>query len=358
MRKKHRMIQKTIRRVGLLLPIVALAMMLMAATSPESAARNHKTGHKGMIAHSRGKHGKIAQNARHHHGKRFARLSHHHTPQRPLSNQEKQDIVQKIRTLAKSSVGTDDVADASLTPTPTTVHALKTHSSAPDDSIIAAQASSPDIQSQIAEAAKEEQAEDDVDVSLTQYFKSRPDAVTGASTSAADQAMADALDPAAEVLREQDFMLTDEADPNRVAERSDVMAEIINWIGTRYEFGGVNRAGIDCSAFTQQVFEKAFGLDLPRTAYMQSQLGDPVKKDELRFGDLVFFKTARYAPITHVGIYIGEGLFANAACSRGVTVASLESTYWLKHYVGARRLLSNGIASAATSQLEKSVAVK
>ncbi len=303
------------------MPLVAFVLLLTAATPNESAARTHKTGHKG-------RHGKIAQNARRHHGKHFARLSRHHTPQRPLTNKEKDDIVQKIRTLATSSAGTDD-------------------------SVIAAEASSPDVQSQIAEAAKEELAEDNVDVSLDKYFKARPDA---ASTTSSDQAMADALDPGAEVLREQDFMLSDETDPNRAAEKSDVMAEIINWIGTRYEFGGQSRSGIDCSSFTKQVFEKAFGLDLPRTAYEQSQLGDPVKKGELQFGDLVFFKTARYAPITHVGIYIGEGLFANAACSRGVTVASLESEYWSAHYVGARRLLASGTASINTLTSNKALA--
>jgi peptidoglycan DL-endopeptidase CwlO len=345
---KHRMIQKTIRRVGLFLPLMLCAMFLMAATSTESAARKHKTGQKG-------KHGKIAQNARHHHGKHFARLSRHHrTPQRPLSNQEKDDIVQKIRTLAKSSAGTDEAAVITKDQPGTITRASAPSFSAPDDSVIAAEANSPDIQAQIAEAAKEERAEDNVDVSLDKYFKARPDAVSSALS---DQAMADALDPAAALERQQDFTLTDENDPNRAAERSDVMAEIINWIGTRYEFGGQDRAGIDCSSFTQQVFEKAFGLDLPRTAYMQSQLGDPVKKEELQFGDLVFFKTAGYAPITHVGIYIGEGLFANAACSRGVTVASLESAYWSAHYVGARRLLSNSsTASLNTSPLEKAVA--
>jgi cell wall-associated NlpC family hydrolase len=338
---KHRMIQKTIRRFGLILPIVAFALLLIAATSPESVARTHKTGRHG-------KHGKIAQNAHRHHGKRFARLSrHHHFPQRALTNKEKEEIVQKIRTLAKSSVGTDEAALS--TPNQT---ATSTRASTSDDSEIAAEAKSPDIQSQIAEAAKEELAEDNVDVSLDKYFKARPDATTGASS-----AMADALDPGAEVLRQQDFTLTDENDPNRAAQRSDVMAEIINWIGTRYEFGGQDRGGIDCSAFTRSVFEKAFGLDLPRTAYEQAQLGDPVKKDELKFGDLVFFKTARYAPVTHVGIYIGEGLFANAACSRGVTVASMESAYWSKRYVGARRLLSNsGEASLYSQQSGKSVA--
>jgi probable lipoprotein NlpC len=306
-----------------------------------------------MTTHSRGTHRKIAQNAHRTHGKHFARLSRHHrTPQRPLTNQEKDDIVQKIRTLAKSSAGTDETL-ATTSAQPNT--ALR--ASSKDDSVIAAEAKSPDVQAQIAEAAKEERAEDNVDISLDNYFKARPDA--SASTSGEQSsAMADALNPAAEVERQQDFTLSDENDPNRAAQRSDVMAEIINWIGTRYEFGGEDRSGIDCSSFTRQVFGKAFGLDLPRTAYEQSQLGDPVTKDALQFGDLVFFKTARYAPITHVGIYIGEGLFANAACSRGVTVASLEDTYWSAHYVGARRLLANNGTASVIQPSDKSMAVR
>ena len=198
--RKHRMIQKTIRRVGLVFPIVVFAMLLIAATSNESAARKHKTGHRGMIGHSRGTHGKIAQNARRHHGKHFARLSRHHrTPQRPLTNQEKEDIVQKIRTLAKSSAGTDEPIAGGLSKTSCSVLSK-------DDSVIAAEASSPDVQAQIAEAAKEERAEDNVDVSLDNYFKARPDA-SATATDAQSSAMADALNPAAEVERQQDFTL-------------------------------------------------------------------------------------------------------------------------------------------------------
>src|SRR5205085_897566 len=150
---------------------------------------------------------------------------------------------------------------------------------------------------EIAQAAREEQAEDDVSVSIEQFFK--------------NGGIGEGTLMSAEVLRarSQDFLLYDETNPERSAQRSDVMAEIIDWIGTRYQFGGESRCGIDCSAFTQEVFQKSIGVNLPRTAYMQWQLGDAVEKNELKFGDLVFFRTAHYAPITHVGIYIGEGLF-------------------------------------------------
>jgi cell wall-associated NlpC family hydrolase len=254
-----------------------------------------------------------------HHGKHYARLSHHQGKhplhfQKALTSQEKQEMIEKIQTLAKASVVTDNPSTPAAT--------------AGDDSLVTAEASSPEIQSQIAQAAKEERAEDDVDVSIDQFFKNR------------------SADPEFERQFQTDFTLIDENEPAHAAQRSDIMAEIIDWIGTRYYFGGQDRAGIDCSAFTQTVIQKSTGLELPRTAYMQYQLGDAVKKDELVFGDLVFFHTARYSSITHVGIYLGEGLFANAACSKGVTIASLSSTYWSKHFAGARRLFSNGSMAA------------
>src|SRR5205085_6615586 len=126
----------------------------------------------------------------------------------------------------------------------------------PGGDSLAAALTPAEIESQIAEAAREEQAEDDISVSIEQFFKSGGRDTAG-------------LDP--NILRErsQDFTLYDESDPSRAAQRSDIMAEIIDWIGTRYEFGGGDRSGIDCSAFTREVFQRSFGIELPRTAYMQ-----------------------------------------------------------------------------------------
>jgi cell wall-associated NlpC family hydrolase len=294
------MTRKIIRRWVSVLGLVILTFAITAATPTDSTARKHKNGRVSKA------HGKIAHNGRKTKHDRYARISRHgrkaHAADAALSIREKDEIVQKIRDLAKATPGGDSLLVGSA-----------------------------DVQSQIAEAAREEQAEDDVNVSIEQFFKDR-----GQSP----------LQPTVPVERTQDFTLYDETDPSRAAQRSDIMAEIIDWMGTRYVFGGLDRSGIDCSAFTREVFQKSFGVELPRTAYMQYQLGESVDKSELKFGDLVFFHTAGYAPITHVGIYIGEGLFANAACSKGVTVGSLTSTYWSKHYAGAKRLFANsGLAS-------------
>lgn len=297
------MTKSIIRRWVSVLGLVILTFAITAANPTDSTARKHKNHASGGRVTK--VHGKIAHNGRKSKHDRYARLSRHDRKvhaQAALSTRQKDEIVQKIRDLAKATPGGDSLMVGSA-----------------------------EIQSQIAEAAREEQAEDDVNVTIEQFFKGR-----GQSP----------LEPTVPVERTQDFTLYDETDPSRAAQRSDIMAEIIDWMGTRYVFGGLDRTGIDCSAFTREVFQKSFGVELPRTAYMQWQLGEPVEKQDLKFGDLVFFHTAGYAPITHVGIYIGEGLFANAACSKGVTVGSLSSTYWTKHYAGAKRLFANsGLAS-------------
>ena len=121
--------------------------------------------------------------------------------------------------------------------------------------------------------------------------------------------------------------------------REKILFEIINYLDTPYLYGGITKNGIDCSAFTQKVFTNSIGLDLPRTAKQQFKVGKPVgNKSNLVFGDLLFFNTTSRSYPGHVGIYIGENLFAHASRSLGVTVSSLKSTYYKTRYIGARRV--------------------
>ncbi len=122
-------------------------------------------------------------------------------------------------------------------------------------------------------------------------------------------------------------------------EKKALMASILRWIGTPYHFGGTTSRGVDCSAFVQHVYAEAADVLLPRTARYQYLLGVPVKsKEELRFGDLVFFHTRRRVYVSHVGIYLGHGLFAHASSRYGVTISSLDSPYYRKRFIGGRRL--------------------
>lgn len=121
--------------------------------------------------------------------------------------------------------------------------------------------------------------------------------------------------------------------------REKILFEIITLLDTPYLYGGVSENGIDCSAFTQQVFSNSVGVNLPRTAREQFGIGESVgRKNDLKFGDLLFFNTTTRSYPGHVGIYIGENLFAHASRSLGVTVSSLKSTYYDNRFIGARRV--------------------
>ncbi|ADV67876.1 LysM peptidoglycan-binding domain-containing C40 family peptidase [Deinococcus maricopensis] len=110
------------------------------------------------------------------------------------------------------------------------------------------------------------------------------------------------------------------------------------YLNIRYVLGGTSARGIDCSGYTQAVF-KQLGVNLPRTARSQFGVGRSVPRGDLRSGDLVFFNTTG-AGVSHVGIYLGNGEFANANSYQGRTIIEkMNSTYWATRYVGARRVL-------------------
>lgn len=121
--------------------------------------------------------------------------------------------------------------------------------------------------------------------------------------------------------------------------RDLMIMEIIKYMNTPYKFGGNSLNGIDCSAFTQNVYKNSWLLELNRSARDQFKQGIPIEnRADLKFGDLVFFNTRKRVKPGHVGIYIGENLFAHASTKLGVTISSLDHEYYNKRYMGARRI--------------------
>ena len=120
----------------------------------------------------------------------------------------------------------------------------------------------------------------------------------------------------------------------------DLILKGLEMVGVNYRRGGTDPdAGLDCSGFVQLVFRDAIGLGLPRTSREMSEVGDRVDRQELKAGDLVFFNTMRRA-FSHVGIYLGEGRFMHSPRPGGeVRVEDMGSSYWVKRYNGARRVV-------------------
>ena len=111
-----------------------------------------------------------------------------------------------------------------------------------------------------------------------------------------------------------------------------------SYIGSKYVYGATGPNSFDCSGFTYYIY-KQYGVSLSRTAAAQYKNGTAVSRSDLQLGDLIMFGPSA-SGINHVGIYIGGGKIVHAAnASRGVTTDTINSGYYNKNYVGARRVL-------------------
>ena len=88
---------------------------------------------------------------------------------------------------------------------------------------------------------------------------------------------------------------------------AQALAQAITKMGKPYVWGADGPNAFDCSGLMKWAFEQ-IGKDLPRSSSAQSQVGESVSKSDLKPGDLVFF----YSPVSHVGIYAGNGKVLNA----------------------------------------------
>lgn len=122
-----------------------------------------------------------------------------------------------------------------------------------------------------------------------------------------------------------------------------ILNEAATYLGTPYRYGGSTRSGIDCSAFVLNVFGDTVGIELPRVASDQADVGEAVDKQQLLKGDLIFFSNGW--GISHVGIVQeitadGDIRFIHAATSKGVMISSLNDAYWGRKYRFAKRIIS------------------
>jgi cell wall-associated NlpC family hydrolase len=122
---------------------------------------------------------------------------------------------------------------------------------------------------------------------------------------------------------------------------NEVIIRAISLVGTPYRYGGtLPETGFDCSGLIGFVFNEAAGLKLPRTTRELIDIeAKAIDQNDLQAGDLIYFNS-RGGRVSHIGIYVGENRFVHAPSSGGVVrIDKLNTPYWTKFYVGAKRVL-------------------
>jgi cell wall-associated NlpC family hydrolase len=132
---------------------------------------------------------------------------------------------------------------------------------------------------------------------------------------------------------------------------SELVVTAMGFLGVPYRRGGnTAETGFDCSGFVRAMYEQTVGLLLPRRAEQQAAATQPIDRQDLQPGDLVFFNTMRRA-FSHVGIYVGDGKFIHSPKPGAqVRVEDMNGSYWQRRFDGARRVLVGQQAPAAPTE--------
>jgi len=113
-------------------------------------------------------------------------------------------------------------------------------------------------------------------------------------------------------------------------------------LGTRYRTGGTTTEGFDCSGLVYSTFKK-FDIDLPRSSVDMAKIGRKLNEDDIRKGDLIFFKTNGRRVINHVGMVTEindeEIKFIHSSTQKGVIISSTKEVYYGRTFTQANRIL-------------------
>ena len=125
-----------------------------------------------------------------------------------------------------------------------------------------------------------------------------------------------------------------------------VVDAALDAMGTPYQWGGTSANGFDCSGLIVYAY-RAIGIDVPRRSGDQARAGADVPREiaALLPGDILTFSADAGGPVTHVGLYAGDGQFIHSSAA-GVRLSrlgpdDLEGTWWWPRWVGARRVVGN-----------------
>lgn len=132
--------------------------------------------------------------------------------------------------------------------------------------------------------------------------------------------------------------------PQQSIRNPDLFVFIDQWLYTPYKYGGTTQQGVDCSGFVQRILSDVYGYKIIRKSSQQFFNENTAKYSNghlLEEGDLLFFRTTENSnAITHMGLYVGNRLFVHASSSLGVSVTSLDNSYWNPRYTAAGKVKS------------------
>ncbi|MCK5760065.1 MAG: C40 family peptidase [Candidatus Delongbacteria bacterium] len=128
------------------------------------------------------------------------------------------------------------------------------------------------------------------------------------------------------------------ASEQKIKDNQIIEKFIQRYYGAKYAMGASGPNSFDCSGFIMALYKEIYKVNLPRTAMKQYYHGRHISKNELFYGDLVFFNTNGRG-VSHVGIYLKDGKFGHASTSRGVMISKLSDYYFKNKFVAARRII-------------------
>lgn len=144
------------------------------------------------------------------------------------------------------------------------------------------------------------------------------------------------------VIRES-YLKLQESETNIYHQKTrEFLNHIKYYLGTPYQYGGTTRQGMDCSGLVTVVYRESFNLKLPHNAHQIYRECQKISHQQLKLGDLVFFRVAKSKKIDHVGIYLVKNYFVHASVSHGVVVSELTEKYYRSRFAGAGRVIDFG----------------
>ena len=106
---------------------------------------------------------------------------------------------------------------------------------------------------------------------------------------------------------------------------------IDDWEGTKYQYGGLSKSGIDCSGLVFLIYQEVYHKQIPRMTSQQVEIIKRKYENQFKEGDLVFFDFDG-KKFSHVGLYLQNGYYVHASTKKGVMIEKLQNPYTYKYF--------------------------